>query len=715
MNVHASPLNPALRTAARRQRLRSIPLGAALLFALLASPPAGAVEALTMADQTSVPLSALPRTQRLGAVVAPAPEPLRSGPLAPACGAACLSAAGLEASRTLSADAVGQVIAQAVAQARAENAVATIAVVDRVGNVLGVYAMAGAQRDVRVASTAPGEPAIDGGLEGIVLPAANGGAALAAISKAITGAYLSSGGNAFSTRTASQIVQRHFNPGELNQPGGPLFGVQFSQLPCSDFMRRAGMAQAMTGPKRAPLGLSADPGGLPLYIDGVLVGGVGVSADGEYGLDPRITDFDRDLDERIALAAVQGLEAPVDILASRITVEGKVLRYVDARRGELASSVASARFAALGAADGGLLNVPNYGGGSLRAGTAFGLPESGLALAPSAEFGGLEAFVWVDALGAPRHVARAGAEASGALTPAEVRALIGEGLRIAARSRGQIRRPLGSTVRVSLTITDSLGNILGVARSRDAPVFGADVAVQKARSAALLSSAQAPAFFAALSEPTVLLDARLAPRRSIDLRGALAPLQSLLGGRALGEIAFSARAIGNLARPNFPDGIVSAAAGVLSAPAGQWSPFATGLQLDLVLNGIVQHVAHTAGLPGFAADTPANCVGVRLGSGASTAPGLQLANGLQIFPGGVPLYRGGQLVGAIGVSGDGIDQDDMVALLAADALGRSGGAGNAEAARRADTLVQNGVRLRYVQCPYAPFLDSNAQNVCAGK
>jgi hypothetical protein len=213
----------------------------------------------------------------------------------------------------------------------------------------------------------------------------------------------------------------------------------------------------------------------------------------------------------------------------------------------------------------------------------------------------------------------------------------------------------------------------------------------------------------------VLLDARLAPRRSIDLRGALAPLQSLLGGRALGEIAFSARAIGNLARPNFPDGIVSAAAGVLSAPAGQWSPFATGLQLDLVLNGIVQHVAHTAGLPGFAADTPANCVGVRLGSGASTAPGLQLANGLQIFPGGVPLYRGGQLVGAIGVSGDGIDQDDMVALLAADALGRSGGAGNAEAARRADTLVQNGVRLRYVQCPYAPFLDSNAQNVCAGK
>ena len=61
---------------------------------------------------------------------------------------------------------------------------------------------------------------------------------IAAISKAVTGAYLSTEGNAFSTRTASQIVQRNFNPGETNQPGGPLFGVQFSQLACSDFNLR---------------------------------------------------------------------------------------------------------------------------------------------------------------------------------------------------------------------------------------------------------------------------------------------------------------------------------------------------------------------------------------------------------------------------------------------------------------------------------------------
>jgi hypothetical protein len=40
--------------------------------------------------------------------------------------------------------------------------------------------------------------------------------------------------------------------------------------------------------------------------------------------------------------------------------------------------------------------------------------------------------------------------------------------------------------------------------------------------------------------------------------------------------------------------------------------------------------------------------------------------------------------------------------------------GNAPAARRADTLTPQGVRLRYVQCPSAPFIDSNAAGVCDG-
>ena len=137
------------------------------------------------------------------------------------------------ASSFLAEDDVRRILAQGVHQAEALGAAATIAVVDRVGNVLAVYRMAGvdAGNDVELATDFPVQ--VTAGLEGVILPVAVGGDALAAIAKAITGAYLSSEGNAFSTRTANQIVQEHFNPGERNQPGGPLFGVQFSQLACS--------------------------------------------------------------------------------------------------------------------------------------------------------------------------------------------------------------------------------------------------------------------------------------------------------------------------------------------------------------------------------------------------------------------------------------------------------------------------------------------------
>jgi uncharacterized protein GlcG (DUF336 family) len=48
---------------------------------------------------------------------------------------------------------------------------------------------------------------------------------------------------------------------------------------------------------------------------------------------------------------------------------------------------------------------------------------------------------------------------------------------------------------------------------------------------------------------------------------------------------------------------------------------------------------------------------------------LRIRNGITIFPGGVPLYRGGALVGGVGVSGDGVDQDDVVADYAARGYG----------------------------------------------
>ncbi|HET9679374.1 MAG TPA: heme-binding protein, partial [Gammaproteobacteria bacterium] len=171
---------------------------------------------------------------------------------------------------------------------------------------------------------------------------------------------------------------------------------------------------------------------------------------------------------------------------------------------------------------------------------------------------------------------------------------------------------------------------------------------------------------------------------------------------ANGAFAFADRSGGNLSRPFYPDGIDGTNNGPFSQPLNAWSPFSTGLQLDLVNNAILQHVVFVLG---GGPDVANNCTGI-----------ARLPNGIQIFPGSVPIYRGNQLIGGIGVSGDGVDQDDMIAFLGlhnADEI--LGTINNAPPAMRADNLSPQGVHLRYVQCPQKPFLNSEQQNVCEGK
>jgi len=602
------------------------------------------------------------------------------------------------------------VIAQAVAEAQARGVNATIAVTDRVGNVLAVFRMNGAATTVTIAS--PGVGA-DGGLERVnIVPDS-----MAAIAKAVTAAYLSTEGNAFSTRTASQIVQDHFNPLDNQQPAGPLFGVQFSQLPCSDLMMRYGGGAPAAGPFRSPLGLSADPGGLPLYKAGVVVGGVGVISDASYSFDANVDDVDNDDDELIATAAASGLAAPDMRRANRIAVDGRTLRFSDGATNDLmVDPNTAASFASINNIAGALVAVPGYVAANVSAGTAFGHAASGIR--PDAlDYPGLDAFVLVDSLNAERYRPIAGTDGAMALTANEVQSILTEALTLANRMRAQIRRPFGTRARVTISVVDSNGVILGIVRGRDAPVFGIDVSLQKARTAAFFSSASAASALNGVP-PATYLNGGLVVLRKEQLSQYVTAAQTFLGlPNALtdGAIAFSDRAGGNLSRPFYPDGVTGNPEGPFSKPAGEWSPFSTGLQLDLVYNAIIQHVGFVSNL---VPDVPTNCTGVDgFDNGFATAGVIsELANGTQIFPGSVPIYRGNQLIGGIGVSGDGVDQDDMIAFIGVHRAGQNlGGFGNAANNMRADTLTPQGVRLRYVNCPITPFIDSDEQNVCEGK
>ena len=597
------------------------------------------------------------------------------------------------AAESLSTAEVGTIIAQAAAEARARNLAATIAVTDRVGNVLAVFAMPGAGTAARIPSAPDGS---NNDAQGLTIPSA-----AAAIAKAITGAYLSSGGNAFSSRTASFIVQEHFPPAPttVGLESGPLFGVQFSQLPCSDLAARAG--DGLIGPKRSPLGLAADAGGFPLYQNGVVVGGVGVIADGVYGFDPNVLDRDADGDEAIALAGTVGFEAPVAIRADRITADGTSLRYTDVEYPQI-SAVAGASFAGTA---GALVPVTGYYPGAvLLAGSAYGSEASGVRAATAAEFANRDAFVLSNGAGANRYPLRGGTDASDVAAPitaAEARVILEEAFAVMSSARAQIRQPLDSRAQVTISLVDTRGAVLGLVRSPDAPIFGIDVSLQKARTANFFSGG-----FAANE---LLATGGEVPQFVARTRTFLGDPQALTG-----RFAFSDRAGGNLSRPYFPDGEVGQPNGPLSRPITQFNPFSTGLQSALIVGNLAQHLGFVTGASG--SDTPRSCTTLP----QVTAGATRLDNGIQIFPGSVPVYRGGALVGAIGVSGDGIDQDDMISFLGLNngAVRAGAGLSNAPAPMRADRIVvqvgNRQVRLRYVNCPFAPFIGSAMQNVCEG-
>jgi uncharacterized protein (TIGR03437 family) len=530
-----------------------------------------------------------------------------------------LQPAAAPTQNTLTVPDVQTIIAQAVAKAQAVGLNVTVGVVDKEGNALGVFRMNGAPATTRVGSfnlvtRARLKPTDPDGLQDVDVPAS-----FATISKAGTAAFFSTQGSAISTRTASFIIQEHFPPLIPGQPGGPLFGVQFSQLPCSDIKI-----------PNLPLGLAGDPGGVPIYKNGVAVGGVGIEGDGLYSIDIDPSDFDQPLEEVIAVAATRGFEPPPILRIDTVQVDGMTLPFANAPQ----TGGTAPPFASLpGAVD-----------------PLFPIRPTQASLFSPLTLGGVPGRV--DARFFPFK-----SSAVTSLTAADVNRIITQAAQQAYRTRAAIRRPLGSPAEVNIAVVDTSGAVLGLFSTQDAPIFGFDVSAQKARTAAFFSLATAGAQL-----------------RTAGF-GKFVDAAAADGVRLDGSFAFSDRAVGFLSRPFFPDGIDDTVNGPFSKPINLWSPFNNGLQIALVKPALVNILS---------GNPVASCTAIPA-----------LPNGIQIFAGSVPLYKNGVLVGAVGISGDGIDQDDIIADTGAEGFKTPEGV-------RADQLTPRGVRLPWVKYPRHP-------------
>lgn len=237
------------------------------------------------------------------------------------------------------------------------------------------------------------------------------------------------------------------------------------------------------------------------------------------------------------------------------------------------------------------------------------------------------------------------------LTADDVNQIINQAVTQADFTRAAIRLPQGTRTRMVIAVSDLNGNILGLYRMQDATVFSLDVAVAKARNEAYYAN---PA--------------------------QLQPVDQAPGVPA--GAAFTNRTFRYLAEPFFPEGIDG-------APVGPFSIYNDG--------GTNRYTSLEEGPP-----LPASAFQSVLGYDSFNPntnfrdpfnPANQ--NGVVFFPGSAPLYKtdaaGNRvLVGGLGISGDGVDQDDVVTAAAMNSFQPPAGI-------TADQYFVQGIRLPYIK------------------
>jgi uncharacterized protein GlcG (DUF336 family) len=605
---------------------------------------------------------------------------------------------------TLTAADVGQLLDRAAAATASDDGI--VAVVDRGGRVLGVR-VEGNVSPLISQDTGKLVFSIDG-----------------AIAEARTGAFFANDTAPLTSRTVqflsqSTITQRevesnpsiadpnsrlrgpgfvapvgiggHFPPGVQNTPSADLFGIEGtnrdttlhpgvngmadfvrlparfninpafipSSIPTQEWLAAPDSYGFLSGlePDAQPRGIGTLPGGIPIYKNGVLVGGIGVFFPGTTGYadaensalgsnhDP--SKPDRSLEaEHVAYAAVGGSAqagAPVGSLGGVPPLPGFGLPF---GRIDLAG-----------------ITLPLFGPGTpvdgpvnlVRIGKSLGIgnPDSGSnapLLQPDAH-GQLTPGLSPQA---PGNLLAGTAVPEGFLvTPhsgvgisaAQVQQIIAQAVQQAIQTRAAIRLPPSSTTRMVIAVTDETGEVLGLFRMPDSTVFSLDVAVAKARNVAYYAN-----------------PLQLQPQ---DQTPGVAP-----------GAAFTNRTFRYLALPTFPEGIDGTPPGPFSIlnDGGTNPANATNSGPPLPASAFQSVMGHDAFNPQTNFHDPFNILN---------------QNGVVFFPGSAPLYTSGTLIGGLGVSGDGVNQDDVVTVAAQT------GFDVPPNVQRADEVFVRGVRLPY--------------------
>jgi uncharacterized protein GlcG (DUF336 family) len=470
----------------------------------------------------------------------------------------------------LSAADVQNIIQAAASSADSETMV--IAVVDRGGNVLAVFRK-------------PSAPAT--GIGNFSTPVDVNDLAVAL---ARTAAYFSNDQAPLSSRTVRFISGIHFPPGVTNAPNADLYGIENTNRGCTlsaNYLPGQAVAPSLSlsgGPGPGIItGKSqvddsdpnaVNPGGVPIFRKGVVVGGVGIA-----GVSNNVGEF------AAYTAATSNGFGPTPAPPGVVYLGGISLPFVSQTT-----------------APSGVNPGPGTG--------SYYLSYSPIASAGQPPEGDLIAPV---------------AGPMGGLSASDVTQILNNAEATANLTRAAIRLPIGSNTRMVIAVADLDGTLIGLRRMPDSTMFSIDVAATKARNMVYFNSQS---------------------RSAADLNQV--PLGTAVTNRT---ISFGAQ-------PLFPPGIDGSVAG----------PF-YNLFLQDLQNPCTQ---------GF----------------QSGAPNVN-KSGVVFFPGSAGLYRNGILVGGLGVSGDGVDQDDYVTS--------AGTAGfEAPAQMRADQILIDSVRLPYFKFPRNP-------------